>query len=70
MLVRSEAPRHPRLPELWREHATTPVRSALTEHLARVAHAGMLQIDDLTRAAGQFVALVMGTAWWMTEFGT
>ena len=70
LLVQSEVPRHPQVLELWRAHATVPVWSALIGHLARLAHAGILQIDDPARAAGQFVTLVTGTAWQMTEFGT
>lgn len=70
LLVQSEAPRHPRLLELWRARATTPVWSALIGHLARLAYVGTLRIDDPRRAAGQFVTLVTGTIWQMTEFGT
>lgn len=70
VLVQSEAPRNPRLLELWQERATTPVWSMLIGHLARLGHAGALAIDDPVRAAGQFVALATGTAWQMTELGT
>lgn len=70
LLVQSEAPRHPQLLELWRERAATPVWSALIGHLARLAHAGALRIEDPARAAGQFLTLVTGTVWQMTEFGT
>lgn len=70
LLVQSEAPRHPQLLELWRERAAVPVWSTLIGNLARFAHARVLHIDDPVRAAGQFVTLVTGTAWHMTELGT
>jgi len=70
LLVQSEAPRHPRLLELWRERAATPVWAALVGHLARLAQSGALRIEDPIRAAGQFVTLVTGTVWQMTELGT
>ncbi len=70
LLVQSEAPRHPAALRLWREHATTPVWSPLVGNLARLAHAGALDLPDPVRAAGQFVTLVTGTTWQMTEFGT
>jgi TetR/AcrR family transcriptional repressor of mexJK operon len=70
VLVQSEAPRNRRLLELWQERAATPVWSVLIGHLARLAHAGVLAIDDPVRAAGQFVALATGTVWQMTELGT
>ena len=59
VLVQSEAPRNPQLLELWQERAVTPlVWSVLIGHLARLAHAGSLALEDPVRAAGQFVALV------------
>jgi AcrR family transcriptional regulator len=70
VLVQSEAPRNPRLLELWQKRAATPVWSVLIGHLARLAHGGALAIEDPVRAAGQFVALVTGTVWQMTELGT
>lgn len=70
LLVQSEAPRHPAALRLWREHAATPVWSPLVGNLARLAHAGALDLPDPVRAAGQFVTLVTGTTWQMTEFGT
>lgn len=70
VLVQSEAPRMPKLRQLWRERSSTPVWSALIGQLARLDHAGSLQIEDPARAAGQFVALVTGTTWQMTEYGT
>lgn len=70
LLVQTEAPRHPELLALWRRRVTTPVWPALIGSLARLAHAGALSIDDPARAAGQFVTLVTGASWQMTELGT
>lgn len=70
LLVQTEAPRHPTLMALWRSRVATPVWPALIGNLARLAHAGALSIDDPARAAGQFVTLVTGAAWQMTELGT
>lgn len=61
LLIESEAPRHPALLALWQQRADTPVWSALAGHLARLAHRGLICIDDPVRAAGQFVTLVTGT---------
>jgi AcrR family transcriptional regulator len=70
LLIQTEAPRHPQLLALWRSRVTTPVWPALIGSLARLAHAGALQIDDPARAAGQYLTLVTGTSWQMTELGT
>lgn len=70
LLVQTEAPRHPALLELWRSRIATPVWPTLIGSLARLAHAGALAIDDPARAAGQFVTLVTGASWQMTELGT
>ncbi|OHV34639.1 TetR/AcrR family transcriptional regulator [Pseudofrankia saprophytica] len=70
LLVQTEAPRHAALQALWRSRAATPVWPTLIGSLARLAHAGALDIDDPARAAGQFVTLVTGVSWAMTELGT
>ncbi|MBL7499231.1 TetR/AcrR family transcriptional regulator [Frankia sp. CNm7] len=70
LLVQTESPRHPGLLALWRSRVATPVWPTLIGNLARLAHAGALRIDDPARAAGQFVTLVSGTSWQMTELGT
>lgn len=70
LLIQTEAPRHPHLLALWRSRAATPVWPALIGNLARLAHAGALHIDDPARAAGQYLTLVTGAAWQMTELGT
>ncbi|WP_131785339.1 TetR/AcrR family transcriptional regulator [Protofrankia symbiont of Coriaria ruscifolia] len=70
LLIQTEAPRQPQLLELWRKRVSTPVWSALIGHLARLAHSGALHVDDPARAAGQFITLVTGTVWQMTELGT
>lgn len=69
-LIQSELPRHQGLRELWEARSTTPVWSTLIGNLARLAHAGHLQVDDPVLAAGQFVTLVTGSAWQMTPMGT
>jgi AcrR family transcriptional regulator len=70
LLIQTEAPRHPRLLTLWRSRVAAPVWPALIGSLARLAHAGALTIDDPARAAGQYLTLVTGAAWQMTELGT
>ncbi|WP_308194817.1 TetR/AcrR family transcriptional regulator [Frankia sp. Cj3] len=70
LVIQTEAPRHPQLLALWRSRVTTPVWPALIGNLARLAHAGALNIDDPARAAGQYLALIIGTSWQMTELGT
>ncbi|MCK9923969.1 TetR/AcrR family transcriptional regulator [Frankia sp. AgPm24] len=70
LLIQTEAPRHPRLLALWRSRVTAPVWPALIGSLARLAHAGALTIDDPARAAGQYLTLVTGVSWQMTELGT
>lgn len=70
LLVQTESPRHPSLLALWRDRVSTPVWPALIGSFALLDHGGTLSIDDPTRAAGQFVTLVVGTVWQMTELGT
>jgi AcrR family transcriptional regulator len=70
LLIQTESPRHPALLALWRSRIAEPVWPALIGNLARLAHAGVLRIDDPARAAGQFVTLVTGTFWEMTALGT
>ncbi|MCK9899926.1 transcriptional regulator [Parafrankia colletiae] len=70
LLLQTEGPRHPQLMQLWRQRVATPVWSELIGQLARLAHGGVLSIDDPARAAGHFIALVNGTVWEMTELGT
>ncbi|WP_462203992.1 TetR/AcrR family transcriptional regulator [Frankia sp. CcWB3] len=69
LLLQAEGPRQPQLLQLWRRRVATPVWSELIGQLARIAHDGALRIDDPARAAGQFIALVNGTVWEMTELG-
>jgi hypothetical protein len=67
LLVQSEAPRHPKLLELYQQRSATPVWSPLIGQLARLAHKGILDIEDPRRAPGQFVTLVTGAGWHMTS---
>ncbi|MEX5709712.1 TetR/AcrR family transcriptional regulator [Parafrankia sp. FMc6] len=68
-LLQSEGPRQPHLLELWRTRVAGPVWSEVISQLTRLTHAGALRIDDPVRAASQFIVLVTGTAWQITEVG-
>ncbi|CAN7184702.1 TetR/AcrR family transcriptional regulator [Rhizobium sp. LjRoot30] len=57
-LVYSEGERYPHLFESWRQHGPGKVGSALAALFSRLAHKGVLVIDDLDLAARQFLALV------------
>ncbi len=57
-LVENEGQRYPELFQTWRERGPERVDSAIAARLARLAHAGLLDIDDPDLAARQFVALV------------
>ncbi|OJU01208.1 MAG: TetR family transcriptional regulator [Rhizobium sp. 63-7] len=57
-LVYSEGERYPHLFETWRQHGPGKVGSALAALFSRLAHKGVLAIDDLDLAARQFLALV------------
>jgi len=69
-LVQSEVPRHPGLLALWQERSRTPVWTTLIGNIARLGHAGLLDLDDPARSTGQFVTLVTGAGWQMTNLGT
>lgn len=68
-LLQAEGPRQPHLLELWRTRVAGPVWSEVISLLTRLTHAGALRIDDPVRAASQFIVLVTGTAWQITELG-
>lgn len=57
-LIQSEGDRYPELFSPWREHGPTKTWSALAAHLARLALAGWLDLDDPDLAARQFLALI------------
>ncbi|WP_261559666.1 TetR/AcrR family transcriptional regulator [Frankia tisae] len=69
-LLQAEGERQPELLALWRDQVAAPVFAEVTGLLARLAHGGGLYLDDPTRAAGQFIALVWGTGWQLTVLGT
>lgn len=57
-LLQIEGERYPELFAGWREHGPARTWAALAARLARLAHAGWLDIDDPDVAARQFLALV------------
>lgn len=69
-LIQSEVPRLPRLRDLWQSHSKAPVWSTLIGNLGRLAHAGLLEMDDPVESAGQLVSLTTGAGWTMTPMGT
>lgn len=56
-LMQAESERYPELFAEWRDHGPAKTWSALAARLARLAHAGHLDIDDPDAAARQFLAL-------------
>ncbi|MCL9760477.1 TetR/AcrR family transcriptional regulator [Frankia sp. AiPa1] len=68
-LLQAEGSRRPELFELWRTRVARPVFAEVAAHLGMLIGAGVLRIDDPLRAAGQFIALVWGTAWQMSALG-
>jgi AcrR family transcriptional regulator len=56
-LMQAEGERYPELFSEWRDHGPAKTWSALAARLARLAHAGLLEIDDPDVAARQFLAL-------------
>jgi AcrR family transcriptional regulator len=57
-LIQAEGARYPGLFTAWREHGPGTASAAIAARLARLAEAGLLQIDDPQVAARQFMALV------------
>ncbi len=68
-LVQSEGERYPHLFESWRLHGPGKIGTALAALFARLAHKGLLQIDDFDVAARQFLALVNADLQMSTLFG-
>jgi AcrR family transcriptional regulator len=58
-LVETEGQRYPQLFEAWRERGPGRVWAAVSARLARLAHAGLLDLDDPDLAARQFISLVV-----------
>jgi len=56
-LMQAEGERYPELFAEWRDEGPSKTWSALAARLARLAHAGFLDIDDPDAAARQFLAL-------------
>jgi len=56
MLI-AEGERYPELFDVWRKEGPGKIESSLAARLARLAHAGYLDIDDPDVAARQFMAL-------------
>lgn len=57
-MVETEGQRYPQLFEAWRERGPGRVWSAVSARLARLAHAGFLDLEDPDLAARQFMSLV------------
>jgi AcrR family transcriptional regulator len=57
-LIQTEGERYPELFETWRTDGPGKTWAALAARFARLAHAGLLELDDPDVAARQFLALV------------
>lgn len=57
-LIETEGERHPELFAAWRSEGPLRTSSALAARLARLALAGILEVDDPDLAARQFLALI------------
>lgn len=57
-LIQAEGERYPELFAGWREQGPGKTWAALAARLARLAHAGWLELDDPDVAARQFLALI------------
>lgn len=57
-LVETEGHRYPELFEAWRERGPGRVWSAVSARLSRLAHDGLLDLDDPDLAARQLISLV------------
>ena len=58
-LVETEGQRYPEIFQAWRERGPGRVWAAVSARLARLAHAGYLDLDDPDLAARQFMSLVI-----------
>ncbi|MDH6232510.1 AcrR family transcriptional regulator [Mesorhizobium soli] len=57
-LIQTEGERYPELFATWRNEGPLKTWSALAARFARLAHAGLLDVDDPDLAARQFLALI------------
>jgi AcrR family transcriptional regulator len=69
-LLYAEAARFPDLFDTVVAHGGSKVTDALAGRLARLAHAGHLNLDDPMVAAAQFTALVSGDLPYLSALGT
>lgn len=69
-LVYAEAARFPDLYDTIRAGGTVQIVDAIAGRLARLAHAGHLDVDDPVTAANQFLALISGDLPTLTALGT
>ncbi len=58
-LVETEGHRYPELFQAWRERGPGRMWAAVSARLARLAHAGLLDLEDPDLAARQFISLVI-----------
>jgi AcrR family transcriptional regulator len=57
-LIENEGQRYPELFETWKEYGPGKSWPAIAARLAKLAHDGYLEIDDINLAARQFMALL------------
>src|SRR3546814_8562262 len=57
-LVEAEGERYPELVAVWREHGPGKASASVAARLAKLAHAGVLRIEDPDLAARRFLALI------------
>lgn len=68
-LLQAEGERYPELFQTWRENGPCHVWPAIAARFARLAHAGVLEMDDPDLATRQFLALVNADLQMMTLLG-
>lgn len=68
-VIVGEASRFPELGQALWEDGACSMRASFAEFLRRWADAGVLGIDDLSSAAGQFFALCRGELYFQVELG-
>jgi AcrR family transcriptional regulator len=57
-LINAEGERYPELFAAWREYGPGRAEAAIAGCLAKLAHGGLLEVDDADVAARQFLALI------------
>lgn len=68
-LIQAEGARYPQLFAAWREHGPGTTGAAIAARLAKLAHAGLLEVADPDVAARQFMALVNADLYLTTLLG-